>query len=175
MDVSGSMDVDRKRLARLLFYWCVQFLRRRYAQTEIVFIAHTTEAREVTEHEFFNRVESGGTRVSSAFQAVAEIQRDRYPADDWNVYVLHVSDGDNFAADNQRTLELIRRLTEVCALVGYVEVNPGGGGSYKLSRFYQHEAQDLDGFVFAGADDDHELWPVLKQLFAREGVAEAVR
>jgi sporulation protein YhbH len=175
MDVSGSMDVDRKRLARLLFYWCVQFLRRRYAQTEIVFIAHTTEAREVTEHEFFNRVESGGTRVSSAFEAVAEIQRDRYPADDWNVYVLHVSDGDNFAADNQRTLELITRLTEVCALVGYLEVNPGGGGRHKLSRFYEQEARDLDGFVFAGAEEDRELWPVLKKFFAREGVAEAVR
>jgi sporulation protein YhbH len=175
MDVSGSMDVDRKRLARLLFYWCVQFLRRRYAQTEIVFIAHTTEAREVTEEEFFSRAESGGTRVSSAFEAVAEIQRDRYPADDWNVYVLHVSDGDNFAADNQRTLELISRLTEVCALVGYLEVSPRGGGPYKLSRFYRQEARDLDGFVFAGAADDRELWPALKKLFAREGVAEAVR
>jgi sporulation protein YhbH len=175
MDVSGSMDADRKRLARLLFYWCVQFLRRRYAQTEIVFIAHTTEAREVTEHEFFNRVESGGTRVSSAFEAVAEIQRDRYPADDWNVYVLHVSDGDNFAADNHRTLELITRLTEVCALVGYLEVNPGGGGSYKLSRFYELQARDLEGFVFACAEDDRELWPVLKKFFAREGVVEAVR
>jgi sporulation protein YhbH len=175
MDVSGSMDVDRKRLARLLFYWCVQFLRRRYAQTEIVFVAHTTEAREVTEHEFFNRTESGGTRVSSAFEVVAEIQRDRYPADDWNVYVLHVSDGDNFAADNPRTLELISRLTAVCALVGYVEVNPDGGGSYKLSRYYELAARDLEGFVFAGAEDDRELWPVLKKLFAKEGVAEAVR
>ena len=175
MDVSGSMDVDRKRLARLLFYWCVQFLRRRYAQTEIVFVAHTTEAREVTEHEFFNRTESGGTRVSSAFEVVAEIQRDRYPADDWNVYVLHVSDGDNFAADNPRTLELISRLTAVCALVGYVEVNPGGGGSYKLSRYYELAARDLEGFVFAAAEDDRELWPVLKKLFAKEGVAEAVR
>src|SRR5438874_11792101 len=36
MDVSGSMDAARKRMARLFFYWCVQFLRRRFAQTEIV-------------------------------------------------------------------------------------------------------------------------------------------
>ena len=125
MDVSGSMDAKRKRMARLFFYWCVQFLRRRYQQTELVFIAHTTEAREVSEQEFFGRVESGGTKVSSAFEAVAEIQRARYPAEDWNVYVLHVSDGDNFTADNQRTLALVRQLTEVCSLVGYLEVNPG--------------------------------------------------
>jgi sporulation protein YhbH len=175
MDVSGSMDADRKRMARLLFYWCVQFLRRRYQQTEVVFIAHTTEAREVTEHEFFNRVESGGTKVSSAFEAVTQIQHDRYPADDWNVYVLHVSDGDNFTADNQRTLELVRELTRVCSLVGYLEVRPGGGGPYKLSSFYKKEAQDLDGFVFAQAADDRELWPALRKFFAKEGVEAAVR
>lgn len=175
MDVSGSMDATRKRMARLLFYWCVQFLRRRYQQTEMVFIAHTTEAREVTEHEFFNRVESGGTRVSSAFEAVTQIQRERYPADDWNVYVLHVSDGDNFTADNQRTLELVRQLTRACSLVGYVEVNPYHGGPYRLSAFYEQEAQGVEGFVFAEARDDRQLWPALKKLFAKESVEAAVR
>jgi uncharacterized protein len=181
MDVSGSMDADRKRLARLFFYWCVQFLRRRYAQTEIVFVAHTTEAREVTEQEFFTRAQSGGTKVSSAFETVAQIQRERYPAEDWNVYVLHVSDGDNFTVDNQRTLELIRQLTQVSSLVGYLEVGAGDessqfypGATHKLSAFYAQEAH-LDGFVFAAADDDRELWPALKRFFARDGVQEAVR
>ena len=75
MDVSGSMDVSRKRMARLFFYWCVQFLRSRYDQTEIVFVSHTTEAREVSEDEFFNRVESGGTKVSSAFEVIGERHR----------------------------------------------------------------------------------------------------
>jgi uncharacterized protein len=176
MDVSGSMTVDRKRMARLFFYWCVQFLRSRYNQTELVFVAHTTEAREVSEEEFFGRVESGGTKVSSAFEAIAQIEQNRYPADDWNIYILHVSDGDNFAADNQRTLELIRRLTETAALVGYLEVDPAGGSRvHKLSAFYEHEAADIDGFVFAGAVDDRELWPALKKFFAREDVQAAVR
>lgn len=182
MDVSGSMDAHRKRLARLFFYWCVQFLRRRHDQVEIVFVAHTTEARAVTEHEFFNRVESGGTRVSSAFELVHRMLRDRYPAEDWSVYVLHVSDGDNFAADNQRTLELVRRLGETCSLVGYLEVNPHddhgrlrGDPSYRLSGFYEQEAQGIDGFVFARAGDDRELWPALKRFFAKEGVEGAVR
>ncbi len=134
MDVSGSMTVARKRMARLFFYWCVQFLRSRYEQTEIVFLAHTTEAREVSEEEFFGRVESGGTRVSSAFEAVQGIQRDRFPADDWNIYVLHVSDGDNFTADNKRALELIEALTEICSLVGYLEVDSGAGRLAQAGR-----------------------------------------
>ncbi|MGB0093375.1 MAG: DUF444 family protein [Solirubrobacteraceae bacterium] len=176
MDVSGSMTVDRKRMARLFFYWCVQFLRSRYDQTEIVFVAHTTEAREVTGEEFFGRVESGGTKVSSAFEAIEQIQRDRYPAEDWNLYVLHVSDGDNFSADNQRTLELIARLAEVAALVGYLEVDPSGGSrSHKLSAFYEQEGTGIAGFVFAGAADDRELWPALKRFFAKEDVEAAIR
>jgi sporulation protein YhbH len=175
MDVSGSMTVERKRMARLFFYWCVQFLRSRYDQTEIVFVSHTTEAREVNEEEFFNRVESGGTKVSSVFEAVLGMQRDRYPADDWNVYVLHVSDGDNFSADNQRTLELIRTLTEIASLVGYLEVASTAGGSHKLSTFYEQEASDLDGFVFAHAADDRELWPALKRFFVKDDVEAAIR
>jgi uncharacterized protein len=176
MDVSGSMNVDRKRIARLFFYWCVQFLRTRYEETEIAFVAHTTEARDVTEEEFFGRVESGGTKVSSAFELIEGMQRERYPADDWNVYVLHVSDGDNFTADNQRTLEFVRRLTEPCSLVGYLEVDPsGGGGTHKLSRFYEQEAAGLDGFVFADAADDRELWPALKKFFAKDNVEAAIR
>lgn len=179
MDVSGSMDATRKRMARLFFYWCVQFLRRRYDQTEIVFVSHTTEAREVTEEQFFTRTESGGTRVSSAFEEVGRIQRERFPADDWNVYVLHVSDGDNFTADNMRTLELIERLTRVCALIGYLQVQPSGAPwdrpGHKLLGFYEEHAGALDGFAFAEAHDDRGLWPALKTFFAGDGVEAAVR
>jgi uncharacterized protein len=181
MDVSGSMDTDRKRMARLFFYWCVQFLHRRYDQTEIVFVAHTTEAREVTEAEFFGRAESGGTRVSSAFEEIERIQRDRFPSEDWNVYVLHVSDGDNFAADNPYTLELIGRLTRECALVGYLQVDPfgrsarWGGAAHKLASFFEEHGLGLDGFVFAEASSDQQLWPALKKFFAKEDVEAAVR
>src|SRR5919107_1258040 len=168
--------LDMEDVEEMLFsYWVVQSLRRRYDQTEIVFVAHTTEAREVTEHEFFNRTESGGTKVSSAFETVEEIQRTRFPAQDWNVYVLHVSDGDNFTADNARTLELIARLGAVCSLVGYLEVGGGLGGRHRLSAYYEREATGVEGFTFATARDDRELWPALKRFFAADRVEEAVR
>jgi uncharacterized protein len=180
MDVSGSMESDHKRMARLFFYWCVQFVRRRYDQTELVFVAHTTEAREVSEEQFFSRTESGGTKVSSAFEEVMRIERERFPADDWNMYVLHVSDGNNFTADNPRTLELIERLTRTCALVGYLQVDPyghkaWGRGAYTLSSYFDERASDLDGFVFAEAADDQALWPALRRFFAKDGVEAAVR
>jgi sporulation protein YhbH len=176
MDISASMSTERKRMARLFFYWCVQFLRRRYEQTEIVFVGHTTEAWEMAEREFFGRVESGGTRVSSAYELVGEIQRERFPAHDWNAYVLHTSDGDNFTADNERTLELIERLAASCSLVGYLEVDSASTGfaPSKLSAFLAGRAEALPGFVTATAATDRELWPALKHFFAKEEVAEAV-
>ena len=154
----------------------MQFLRRRYDQTELVFIAHTTEAREVTEHEFFNRMESGGTRVSSAFETVLEIQQDRFPAEDWNIYVLHVSDGDNFAADNRRTIELVRRRADrPPGSRRASRTRRAGAGRHKLSAHYQKEVADLEGFVFAAAAEDRALWPALKRFFARDRVEEVVR
>src|SRR5919198_1199167 len=175
MDISASMTTDRKRKARLFFYWCVKFLRRRYEQTEIVFVGHTTDAWEMNESEFFGRVESGGTKVSSAYELVADIQRHRFPAHEWNAYVLHTSDGDNFTADNQRTLELVEQLVGDCALVGYLEVDPATySPQHKLSAFFAERAAGLPGFVSATATDDRELWPALKRFFAKDDVHEAV-
>jgi uncharacterized protein len=175
MDVSASMGTKRKRMARLFFYWCVQFLRRRYDEAEVVFIGHTTEAWELSETEFFGRVESGGTRVSSAYELVGRIQRERFPPHEWNAYVLHTSDGDNFTADNQLTLELIERLALDCSLVGYLEVDASvAGAAHKLSAFFGRAAGDVPGFVWATAADDRELWPALKRFFARDEVTEAV-
>jgi sporulation protein YhbH len=175
MDISASMTTDRKRMARLFFYWCVQFLRRRYEQTEIVFVGHTTEAWEMNEGEFFGRVESGGTQVSSAYELVTDIQRHRFPAHDWNAYVLHTSDGDNFTADNQRTLALLEQLASECALVGYLEVDPAKRGpQHKLSGFFDEHASSVPGFVWATATSDLELWPALKRFFAKDDVHEAV-
>jgi sporulation protein YhbH len=175
MDISASMGAKRKRMARLFFYWCVQFLRRRYDEAEVVFIGHTTDAFELSEAEFFGRVESGGTRVSSAYELVAQVQRDRFPAHEWNAYVLHTSDGDNFTADNQPTLELIERLAGDCSLVGYLEVDGSPHPSpHKLSAFFERAAGDVPGFVWATAADDPELWPALKRFFARDQVTEAV-
>src|SRR5207302_1736167 len=53
MDTSGSMDTMKKYLARSFFFLLYQFICTKYRNVEIVFIAHHTEANEVTEEEFF--------------------------------------------------------------------------------------------------------------------------
>src|SRR5215510_4265315 len=68
MDVSGSMGEFKKYIARSFFFWMVRFLRTKYDNVKIVFISHHTEAKEVTEEQFFTQGESGGTVVSSAYR-----------------------------------------------------------------------------------------------------------
>jgi uncharacterized sporulation protein YeaH/YhbH (DUF444 family) len=178
MDVSASMSADHKRIARLFFYWTVRFLRHRYTRVEVRFIAHTTEAREVDEHAFFHRVESGGTLVSSAYELARHIQREEYPDSDWNVYVLHASDGENFNPDNERVVDLVAGLADVCSLVGYLQIAarmPGQFAPLPEGKLAAHlQRRPIDGLMVAEVAGDRDIWPALRRFFAREDVEEAV-
>lgn len=179
MDVSGSMGTDEKRIARLFFYWITRFLRFKYDTVDVIFISHTTEAKEVNENQFFNRVESGGTMVSSAYQLALDIQRRRYPESDWNIYVLHASDGDNWQMDNQKTFDLVATLCNICSLVGYLEIRnrPSMGAAWKtLSQSFAKNRDELgEEFVFDEVSDDKGIWASIKKFFAKDGVEDAVQ
>jgi len=127
-DVSGSMGEFEKYITRSFYFWMVRFLRTRYTQVEIVFLTHHTEAKEVDEDTFFNLGESGGTKVSSAYQLALEIANHRYPASEWNTYPFHFSDGDNWGeVDNQRCLDLVKALLARSNAFGYGEIQRAGG------------------------------------------------
>ena len=78
MDTSGSMDSMKKYLARSFFFLLFQFVSTKYQNVDLVFIGHHTQAREVTEEEFFHKGESGGTLISSGYNKALEIIHDRY-------------------------------------------------------------------------------------------------
>ena len=108
MDTSGSMGSFEKYVARSFFFWMTRFLRSRYEAVEIVFIAHHTEAKEVTEEEFFTRGEGGGTICSSAYVKALELIDSRFSPDRYNIYPFHFPDGDNLTSDNEKCVSLRR-------------------------------------------------------------------
>jgi uncharacterized sporulation protein YeaH/YhbH (DUF444 family) len=67
MDVSGSMGDVQKELVRLTSFWIDTWLISQYKGVERRFIIHDAEAREVDSETFFHTRESGGTRISSAY------------------------------------------------------------------------------------------------------------
>jgi uncharacterized protein len=122
MDTSGSMGQFEKYIARSFFFWMVRFLRLKYEHVAIRFLAHHTEAKEVTEEEFFTRGESGGTRCSSVYKYALDIIEKEYPPAHYNIYPVHFTDGDNIGSDNSNALSLMKNLVEVSQVVGYGEI-----------------------------------------------------
>tara|TARA_R110000824_G_scaffold22464_9_gene82222 strand:+ start:10144 stop:11358 length:1215 start_codon:yes stop_codon:yes gene_type:complete len=123
MDVSGSMTQQKKYIARSYFFLMYQFLRHRYDNIEVVFISHTTTAKQVTEDEFFKRISVGGTLVSSALELELDLIKKQYHPNSWNVYTFYCGDGDNWHDDNERALTFLRELKEINQLVVYAEIN----------------------------------------------------
>lgn len=167
MDVSGSMDEQRKDLAKRFFMLLYLFLTRHYEKIDLVFIRHHTQAEEVDEDTFFHSTETGGTVVSSALVLVDEIMRARYPLDDWNVYVAQASDGDNFGGDsgNCRNLLANRILPQVryCA---YVQVAPE---EQNLWQEYSQLLPLFPNFAMRKVAEPGDIYPVLRELFRKEG------
>jgi uncharacterized protein len=165
MDVSGSMGEFEKYIARSFYFWMVRFLRTKYNNVKIVFISHHTEAKEVTEEEFFTHGESGGTQVSSAYELALQIIQERFNPDDWNIYPFHFSDGDNLPWDNERCVNLVYKLMQVCNIFGYGEIREGHYRSPSTLMSAYNKIQDRK-FIAVTISDKKEVYPALRKFFA---------
>jgi uncharacterized sporulation protein YeaH/YhbH (DUF444 family) len=156
----GSFE---KYIARSFFFWMTRFLRTKYENVEIVFIAHHTEAKEVSEEDFFTRGESGGTICSSAYQKALDIIDQRYLPSQYNIYPFHFSDGDNLTSDNERCLKLIEQLMERSNLFGYGEVNQYNRSSTLMSAFRHVQNKKFLSYVIR---EKGEVFKALKTFFS---------
>lgn len=168
LDVSASMNAERRKLAKSFFFWAVQGLRRQYGDAlETVFIAHTNQAWEFSEAEFFQVTATGGTVASSAFQLALDILGERYPAVRYNHYVFYASDGENFADDRARTDSLLCQLGDMVNFMGFVETpqNPHESGRSETARLF-HSLQARHYPV--GTYSIHErrgVWDAVRSFF----------
>ena len=100
MDVSGSMGEEQKEIVRIEAFWIDTWLRSQYKNIESVYIVHDATAKEVDEHTFYHLRESGGTKISSAYELCKKVIEKRYSPAEWNIYPFHFSDGDNWGSDD---------------------------------------------------------------------------
>ncbi|WP_073089486.1 sporulation protein YhbH [Thermosyntropha lipolytica] len=171
MDNSGSMYLNKKYMARSFFFLLYQFVRYRYVNVDLVFINHTTTAKEVDEDAFFHRGESGGTMISSGYEKALEIIKERYDPAIWNIYAFHCSDGDNWPEDVPKAVEKAVELTKVCNLFGYGEIISSWTPSKTMLSEYK-TAIDAPNFVWVTLASKEDIWPAFKKLLQvaeREG------
>jgi len=141
MDVSGSMTDEQKEIVRIEAFWIDTWIRAHYKGVQRVYIIHDAVAQEVDEYTFYHTRESGGTKISSAYELADQIIDKRFPPSDWNVYAFHFSDGDNWGDDIPHCLEVLRsRLLHKVNLFGYGQVeSPYGSGEFL------HHIEELTG------------------------------
>lgn len=176
MDNSGSMGEREKTLSRKFFYLLYLFLNRKYKKIELIFIHHTTIAREVSEQEFFNMRESGGTIVSSALQLTSDIIKER-GLDKTNLYICQCSDGDNMGSeDNQKCINILNNdILPSSQYYAYIQIQPELSGSfhqrntdtYSLWRAYNHGIKQKH-FAQQLIYNQGDIFQVFRNLFEKK-------
>jgi len=166
MDVSGSMNEERKDIAKRFFILLYLFLTRTYKNIDVVFIRHPTTAKEVDEQEFFYSRETGGTVVSSALELMYEIISERYPTSDWNIYAAQASDGDNWEGDSPACREiLVNKIMPCLQYYAYVEITAYEHQS--LWREYEKVKEFFPNFAIQDIAGLTSIYPVFRELFKK--------
>lgn len=183
MDVSGSMGDMKKYLARSMLFWLTAFLRKIYDNVQIRFVIHHSSAKIVDEESFMKTGESGGTCAYTAYELARGLIETEYPTSQWNVYVWHFSDGDDFEPERSLT-EMRKILDHGVSMLGYGEICPDRAGistdSVLLSgikKSFNYKNQSADGLkVFIGTaqpflgvviERKEHLLPALKAFLDR--------
>ena len=170
LDASASMDEGRRKLAKSFFFWTVQGLRRQYGQVDLVFLAHTNEAWEFSEEEFFQVSATGGTVASSAFRLALDVLDTRFDPGHYNAYVFYASDGDNFGDDRQEAHDHLAALGEVVNFMGFVETpqNFLEKGRSETGRLFQAlQARNYPVASFT-VHRHEEIWAAIRAFFQHE-------
>ncbi len=171
-DTSGSINEEMMKDSTIFYWLLYHFLQEKYGEgkVEVVYIAHTTTAKEVTSDEFFNNRESGGTLVSPALELTKEILEERYRAADYNIYTAQCSDGDNSPNDNSKTMSLIGELLPQMQAFFYAETKSGQAwGDPNRSDLWETykriEGENPGKFFMGRIKQTRDVYTVFREFF----------
>jgi uncharacterized protein len=119
-DYSGSMEGQATVLVVSQHVMIYSWLVYQYAmQVETRFILHDTEAKEVPDFfTYYNSKVAGGTQVSSAFELVNAIVERENLTRDYNIYIFHGTDGDDWDHDGSQSIPQLKKMLSYSNRVG---------------------------------------------------------
>jgi len=168
MDVSGSMGPEQKEIVRLESFWIDTWLRSQYNRIDLRYIVHDAVAKEVDHDTFFYIREGGGTKISSAYKLCGRLITEQFSPSDWNIYLFHFSDGDNWdAGDTAECItilqqELIPRINLFC--YGQVKSAYGSGDFlYGLEESFPEEQK----MVTSKINNKEEIYESIKKFLGK--------
>lgn len=164
MDVSGSMSMDRKFLARSFFFLLYQFLNHKYEKVDVVFLSHSTTASRVSEDDFFKVGTFGGTIISSCLDLELEIVKKEYHPNSWNIYSFYCGDGENWSSDNEKSLDLFKEIKEISQLTAYCEINEHYGNFADENEDQTSSAYPWPSFSAWKNEEMENMWSKLTPI-----------
>jgi uncharacterized protein len=128
-DYSGSMAGKVTELVATQHVLIYSWLIYQYAgQVESRFILHDTDAREVPDfHTYYNSQVAGGTEVAAAYKLVNEIVAKENLSRDYNIYVFHGTDGDDWDTGGEKALPELKTILSYASRVGVTIAEHGLG------------------------------------------------
>jgi len=170
LDVSASMTEAERKLAKIFFFFVLQGIRRKYAKVETRFIAHTTQAWEFSEEDFFQVSGTGGTGASTAFSLALDLIQSQYDPAQYNGYLFYASDGENFTEDRIAATEKLTKLTSLLNYTGYVETVPGLPRTSEtemkmICSELERSGAPIGSSVLTSSDD---VWRAIRKFFVQQ-------
>ncbi|MGV3654530.1 MAG: DUF444 family protein [Noviherbaspirillum sp.] len=174
LDVSASMTEAERKLAKTFFFFVLQGIRRRYGKVETRFIAHTTQAWEFSESEFFQVSGTGGTGASTAFRLALEMIEGEYDPAQYNAYLFYASDGENFTEDRGAAADGLTRLAGLVNYIGYAETVPGSPRAAEtemrmICRELEQNGAPLATSILTRPED---VWKAIRKFLVQEAGEE---
>lgn len=175
LDVSSSMDEHCRKLAKSFFFWALQGIRRQFSHIDTVFIAHSVEAFEFEETDFFQVSGQGGTKSSTALELAEQILQERFDNSQYNSYLFYATDGENFSNDREQAAASLQRLAPQLNFAGYAEVSHSSSRALntEVGRLWQNLAHDRQRCGSYALSSEADVWPAIKAFFnaqAEQGV-----
>lgn len=169
MDVSGSMGDEQKEIVRIEAFWIDTWLQSQYENLETRYIIHDAAAREVDRHTFFHTRESGGTMISSAYELCNRLIDTSFPHDEWNIYLFHFSDGDNWGGgDTEKCINLLeQQLLPKSNLFCYGQVESYYGSGEFIRDLQEHFGTEHEQVVLSEIEGRDSIYDSIKQFLGK--------
>lgn len=132
-DYSGSMHGPPTEVVVSQHVLIYSWLLYQYArQVESRFILHDTEAKEVPDfYTYYNSKVAGGTKVVSAYRLVNKIVDQENLAQDYNIYVFHGTDGEDWDTEGKETVPELKKMLTYANRMGITIAHENSGAEKK--------------------------------------------
>ena len=173
-DYSGSMAGKTTELIVSQHVMIYSWLLYQYAnQVESRFILHDTTAKEVKDfYTYYNSKVAGGTQVSSAYKLVNEIVENENLDQDYNIYIFHGTDGDDWDTEGRESIPQLKIMLRYANRVGITIAQHSAGTATEVEKYVKksgllEQAPELLRMDIVGDDaDEQRLIDGIKKLIS---------